>query len=158
MRGTALFNPGDCMTRFHNQWLALFLLLLATLDDTSHAYIAARPLTVSSRSSTTADQTPRINPDLLTSLWTASWIAVPNTSPFDYGVYHFRKVFELSSKPGAFVVHVTADNRYQLFVNGERVSWGPARGDLNHWRYETVDLAPQLKPGKNVLAAVVWNF
>ena len=27
-----------------------------------------------------------------------------------------------------------------------------------HWRYETVDIAGFLRPGKNVLAAVVWNF
>ncbi len=32
-----------------------------------------------------------------------------------------------------------------------------ARGDLNHWRYETVDLASHLRAGANVLAAVVWN-
>jgi hypothetical protein len=43
-------------------------------------------------------------------------------------------------------------------VNGERVVWGPARGDLNHWRFETIDLAPHLRAGKNVLAAVVWNY
>ena len=35
---------------------------------------------------------------------------------------------------------------------------GPARGDLKHWRYETLDIAPQLQAGKNVLAAVVWNY
>jgi len=56
------------------------------------------------------------------------------------------------------VVHVTADQRYQLLVNGHRVAWGPARGDLFHWRYETVDIAPYLRVGKNVFAAVVWNF
>ena len=27
-----------------------------------------------------------------------------------------------------------------------------------HWRYETVDLAPHLRAGKNVLAALVWNW
>jgi alpha-L-rhamnosidase len=90
--------------------------------------------------------------------WTARWISVPAAPPSDYGVYHFRRSFELATRPDAFVVHVTADNRYQLFVNGERVVWGPARGDLDHWRYETVDLARHLKPGPNVLAAVVWNF
>ena len=105
-----------------------------------------------------ADDVPRINPELLTKQWSARWIAVPNASPFDYGVYHFRKTFELAVKPSSFVVHITADNRYQLFVNGQRVVWGPARGDLNHWRFETLDLAPQLKTGKNVLAAVVWNY
>lgn len=97
------------------------------------------------------------NPRLLRNLWPARWIWVANSDPFCYGVYHFRRSFELPAQPRSFVVHVTADNRYQLFVNGQRVVWGPARGDLFHWRYETVDLAPYLRPGKNVLAAVVWN-
>ena len=83
----------------------------------------------------------RINPELLTKQWSAKWIAVPGASPFEYGVYHFRRSFDLPQKPSTFVVHVTADNRYQLFVNGERVVAGPARGDLSHWQYETVDLA-----------------
>ena len=90
--------------------------------------------------------------------WTAQWIAPADASLFDYGVYHFRKTFELEKPPASFVVHASADNRYELFVNGTRVALGPARGDLFHWRFETVDIAPQLKPGRNALAAVVWNF
>jgi hypothetical protein len=90
--------------------------------------------------------------------WTARWIRAAEASAFDYGVYHFRRTFDLPERPATFVVHVSADNRYQLFANGERVAWGPARGDLFHWRYDTVDLAPHLKAGTNVLAAVVWNF
>lgn len=100
----------------------------------------------------------RINPDLLSKTWSARWIAVPNAQPYAYGVYHFRKTFDLPGAPSSFIVHVSGDNRYQLFVNGHRVVWGPARGDLNHWRFETVDLTPHLRPGRNVLAAVVWNF
>src|SRR5215831_4225587 len=87
------------------------------------------------------DDATRINPDLLTKLWSARWITVPNVSPFDYGVYHFRRGFDLQTKPASFVIHVTGDNRYQLFVNGVRVVSGPARGDLNHWRFETIDIA-----------------
>jgi len=98
------------------------------------------------------------NPELLDRWWTARWISVPNTSLFDYGVYHFRRTFDLAAKPSSCIIHVTADNRYQLFINGRRVVWGPARGDLLHWRYETVDLAPHLRAGRNVLAALVWNF
>ncbi|MCW5978404.1 MAG: hypothetical protein KIT09_10020 [Bryobacteraceae bacterium] len=97
------------------------------------------------------------NPDLLTKPWPARWIWTADSDPFGYGVYHFRRTFELPAKPSAFPVHVTADNRYQLYVNGQRVAWGPARGDLFHWRYESVDIAPQLRAGRNVLAAVVWN-
>lgn len=98
-----------------------------------------------------------VNPELLTKPWKARWLAVPGVSPHDYGVYHFRRTFQLPAQPGTFVIHVTADNRYQLFVNGELMALGPARGDLYHWRYETVDIAPKLKAGRNTLAAVVWN-
>ncbi len=95
--------------------------------------------------------------EVSTRVWTAHWIDVGGAPKQDYGVYHFRRTFELAVKPSRFVIYVSADNRYQLFVNGKRVSWGPARGDLTHWRYETVDIAPELQAGKNVLAAVVWN-
>src|ERR1700719_3216342 len=95
--------------------------------------------------------------DLLTRIWPAKWIDVPDLSPQDYGVYHFRRAFELPNKAEHFIIHVSGDNRYELYVNAERVAWGPARSDLTHWRYETVDIAAQLHAGKNVLAAVVWN-
>jgi hypothetical protein len=89
--------------------------------------------------------------------WPAQWIDVPATSPHAYGVYHFRKTFTLPAKPATFLINVSADNRYQLYLNGAEISSGPARGDLTHWRYETLDLAPHLQPGRNLLAAVVWN-
>jgi len=98
-----------------------------------------------------------INPALFDELWPARWCWPAGADPYNYGVYHFRKSFELESVPGKFLIHVTADNRYELFVNGRRLVWGPARGDLFHWRYESVDIAPHLRTGKNVLAAVVWN-
>ncbi|WP_040006601.1 alpha-L-rhamnosidase-related protein [Fibrisoma limi] len=102
--------------------------------------------------------TSPINPDLLTKRWPARWIAPPSVSLKDYGIYHFRRTIDLPTKPEQFIVHLSADNRYQLFVNEQLVSLGPARGDVNHWHFETVDLAPHLKAGRNVLAAVVWNF
>jgi hypothetical protein len=98
------------------------------------------------------------NPDLLTTGWSAHWISASGYSPTDYGVYHFRRSFDLPSEPAAFLIHVSADQRYQLYVNGTRVSSGPARGDLYHWRYESVDIAKQLHAGRNVVAAIVWNF
>ena len=88
----------------------------------------------------------------------ALWIFPPGGPGRDSGVFHFRRVFELGARPSTFVVHVSADNRYRLFVNGESVSSGPQRSDLMHWRYETVDLAPHLRAGRNVLAAIVWNW
>ena len=96
--------------------------------------------------------------DILHKKWDAYWIAVPNTSPHDYSVCHFRKTFSLDQKPSSFIIHVSADNRYKLYVNGTMASFGPARSDVYNWNYETVDIASYLQAGKNVLAAVVWNF
>ena len=100
----------------------------------------------------------KINPDLLTRYWTSKWIAWPHDSGLEYGVYHFRKKINLSDAENEFIVHISADNRYQFFVNGERVCMGPSRGDLMHWHFESIDISPFLEEGENVLSAVVWNF
>jgi len=101
---------------------------------------------------------PDINPALLTGRWAASWIRTAGGASRGAGVFLFRKAFDVPSAPSRFVVHVSADQRYELFVNGQRMATGPARGDLDHWRFETVDIASKLTAGRNVLAAVVWNF
>ena len=90
--------------------------------------------------------------------WTAQWIAAPDGPQKDQVVLHFRKLIDLSSIPQHFYVDVSADNQFILHVNQHRVGAGPSRGDLTHWRYETYDLAPVLRVGRNVLAATVWNF
>ncbi|MFN8346924.1 MAG: alpha-rhamnosidase [Spirosomataceae bacterium] len=100
---------------------------------------------------------PTGEPDVINKRWHAQWIAVPNTPPDGYGVYLFRKTIDLASKPNNFKIHVSGDNRYKLFVNEKLVSMGPARGDIAHWNYETVDIAAYLKSGKNIIAAQVWN-
>jgi hypothetical protein len=100
----------------------------------------------------------KINPSLLNNSWKAQWISHPTESLVDYGVFHFRKIFELKEQPKEFIINISADNRYRLFVNGKAVCFGPARADLEHWSYESIDIAPFLKVGKNLLAAEVWNF
>jgi alpha-L-rhamnosidase len=89
--------------------------------------------------------------------WNAQWIAAQGDNGKTYGVYYFRKNIDLVTKPASFIVHLSADNRYKLYVNGAFVSLGPARGDTYYWNYETVDLAPYLSAGKNSVAALVWN-
>jgi alpha-L-rhamnosidase len=90
--------------------------------------------------------------------WKAKWITHPTESTLDYGVFLFRRSFQLTEKPSKYIIYVSADNRYRLFVNGTKVCIGPARGDLLNWRYETLDIAPYLQNGKNVIAAEVINF
>ena len=95
---------------------------------------------------------------LLTDRWPAHWITHPAAPKSDYGIYLFRRVIELPAKPGRFVVHVTGDARYRLWVNGHSVCYGPQRCDTAAWRYESLDLAPFLGAGANVLAAEVIGY
>lgn len=127
-----------------------YLLLGATCVFALQA-AAGQPALPGYRQSTVA-------PDLMAASWSARWISVPGASLDAYGVYHFRKVFELTERPRLFAVHVSADNRYKLYVNGVLVAQGPSRCDGAHWNYETVNLAPWLRAGRNAVTAVVWNY
>jgi alpha-L-rhamnosidase len=90
--------------------------------------------------------------------WTASWITHPTAPLREPLVLHFRKSLELAAKPDHYIVHVSADNRFVLYVNRHRVGDGPARGDLAHWRYETFDFSQYLTQGSNFVTATVWNY
>ncbi|HFA49343.1 MAG TPA: alpha-L-rhamnosidase [Bacteroidetes bacterium] len=90
--------------------------------------------------------------------WSAQWVTHPTASTLDYNVFLYRRNFNLQAVPETFVVHLSADNRYRFYVNGKYVCDGPSRGDINHWRYETVDVAGYLQTGKNTFAAEVVNF
>jgi alpha-L-rhamnosidase len=102
-------------------------------------------------------QSQTINPSLLKNQWSANWITAPDAPAKGYGVYYFRKKISLTEKPDSFIVHVSADNRYVLIINEKFVSLGPARNDLFHWNFETVDIAPYLINGENIITATVWN-
>lgn len=90
--------------------------------------------------------------------WNAKWISHPDVDKTAYGLIHFRKNFSLKAVPASCVIHVTGDNRYRLYVNGTEVGYGPQLADPRHWRYETIDIASFLKPGKNIIAAEVMNW
>ena len=51
-------------------------------------------------------------------------------------------------------IHVSADERYELFLDGVRQGRGPERGAPDTWFYESFNL--DLKAGEHVLAARIW--
>ncbi len=108
-----------------------------------------------------------LTPMLFATLWacaqnaaaSAKWIIALGAGEHSPVVVSLRKTILLKRLPSnSYKVHVSADNRFVLYANGQRVGDGPARGDRTHWRYETFDLKPFLHPGDNVIAARVWNF
>ena len=72
--------------------------------------------------------------------------------------FAFRKRLELSDKPTSAPVRVTADARYMLWVNGQFVGRGPARGFPWAQPYDEYNVASFLRPGPNWIAAEVYQF
>ena len=64
----------------------------------------------------------------------------------------FRKSFSLDAVPKKAPLFITADQSYQLYVNGHYVCRGPARGFQHHWPYDEVDVARWLQAGPNLIA------
>jgi hypothetical protein len=86
--------------------------------------------------------------------WKASWVRHPQeqAAPF---VTAYRLAFTLT-QPTSLRCHVTADERYELFLNGIRVGRGSERGDLQHWFFESYEGA--LPAGSHVIVARVWSL
>jgi alpha-L-rhamnosidase len=86
--------------------------------------------------------------------WPCRWIACADApaAPF---VTAYRLKFSVE-KPETVRVHVSADERYELFLDGARIGRGPERGDANNWFFETYDL--DFSSGEHVLVARVWSL
>lgn len=69
----------------------------------------------------------------------------------------FRHAFELARVPRKAPLFITADQSYQLYINGAFIGRGPARGFQSHWPYDEIDVARWLVPGRNVIAVRAHN-
>ena len=87
-------------------------------------------------------------------IWPCAWIHCPEvtTPPF---VVAYRRQFTVEQDT-TFRIHVTADERYELFLDGARIGRGSERGDPRNWFFETYDL--DLHAGQHMLVALVWTL
>ena len=86
--------------------------------------------------------------------WPTRWVACPDTGkpPF---VTAYRRRFTLE-RSVRLCVHVSADERYELFLDGRRIGRGSERGDPRNWYYETYEW--DLPAGDHVVVARVWTL
>jgi alpha-L-rhamnosidase len=68
---------------------------------------------------------------------------------------YLRRAFDLDAVPDSVRARVTADSRFILYANGNEVARGPARSIPERLAFSEIDLAPYLRRGKNVFAALV---
>ena len=91
--------------------------------------------------------------------WNANWVWTNERGPNDQWV-NLRKEVTLDAKPVKAITRIAAENKYWLYVNGTlavRDGGMELRPDLDNTYYDEIDLAPFLKAGENVIAALVWH-
>lgn len=88
------------------------------------------------------------------SQWPCNWISrkANNAEP---SVTAYRLFFTLN-KADTVRIHVSADERYELHIDGEMIGRGSERGDINNWYFETYDLI--LEEGTHTIAACTWSL
>ena len=86
--------------------------------------------------------------------WPCMWISAAENAIPPFGIAYSRNIELTGNKK--FKIHVTADERYELFINGNLIGRGPERGDLDNWFYETYEL--ELPAGKYNVTAIVWSL
>lgn len=93
-------------------------------------------------------------------VWQGSWIWTekPQGQGNSNELVWFRRTFDVPGENCLLTVHVSADSRYRLFVNGISVGTGPCKGDANRQYFETYDVTYLLRPGKNIIAAKVLHY
>ena len=91
--------------------------------------------------------------------WSARWIWDKENLTKENVWMCFNKSVTLESKPEELIASISADSKYWLYINGETVVYEGSvkRGpEKNSGYYDSVDIAPYLKSGKNTICALVW--
>ena len=93
--------------------------------------------------------------------WTAKYIWDASDGSEENVWMCLRKTVELSETPETLTAFISADSKYWLYINGETVVFEGSvkRGPTPDGSYfDTVELAPYLNAGKNVVCALVWYW
>jgi hypothetical protein len=69
-----------------------------------------------------------------------------------------RKSFDVPPEIKGARIRISADSRYILFLNGERLGQGPVRSWPFEQSYDVYDVGSRLRRNKNAVAVLVQHF
>lgn len=84
------------------------------------------------------------------------WVRDADANELDQRV-QARRSWLLAEVPESAEIKITADALYVLYVNGQYVTRGPARGLHGSWPFDRVEIKSYLRVGKNTLAALIYQ-
>lgn len=88
----------------------------------------------------------------------ARWVWLPSKRCLANTVILFRKRLVLKSKPVKATGWILGESRYKLFLNGERIQFGPAPSDPRWAEADPVNFSDRLMEGENVIGAQVLYY
>lgn len=89
--------------------------------------------------------------------WQAKWIWARSHQESPNFYLYARREIELASATGA-IGRVTCSTEYRLYVNGRAIGRGPSPCHPSFQYYDEYDLTGCLRPGKNVVAVLCYNY
>lgn len=89
--------------------------------------------------------------------WRAEWIAPASVENQRNVYFRVRHHWMLEQTPESCLLHVAAETRYRIYVNGTEAGLGPVRGTRNVNYFDSYQIASLLKPGENWLAVAVHS-
>ncbi|AHF92464.1 alpha-L-rhamnosidase [Opitutaceae bacterium TAV5] len=93
----------------------------------------------------------------------ARWIWSARAARASHNVVCFRREFDVAGNNAVAAttegrLWITADSRYEVFLNGVWLGSGPARSWSSPWPVDPYELRGAFRPGRNVLAVLVQHF
>lgn len=101
---------------------------------------------------------PVSHPPVLPDLEPARWLWYPSERCLQNTFVLFRRELKLDARCVRARGWISADSRYRLEVNGQRVQWGPAPCDARWLEADPIDLTDALVAGDNVIGATVLYY
>ena len=86
--------------------------------------------------------------------WPGNWVWTDDNGA-SFEVVRFCRCFSGGENLPA-KLHISADNRYKLYIDGCFVGLGPQRGTLERYFFDTYDLS-DMKAGSHTFTALVWH-
>ena len=125
-------------------------LVLANNTPALAASAARKDSTAKAVMASTGPRLPDLSP--------ARWIWYPSARTLQNTFVLFRREVVLTAKPRRATGWISADSRYRLEVNGQRVQWGPAPSDPRWAEADPLDLTSHLEAGRNVIGVTVLFY
>lgn len=88
------------------------------------------------------------------------WIWAPKLNGLEPNTFvYFRREFDLDAMPsGETPIRISASTEYKLYVNGSYIGFGPPISSPRRLYFDTHNLSPCLRKGRNVIAVQVYSL